>query len=365
MFRVGAEQLRSRGGMVRCGSCRRVFNAISGLDYLDAQRLGVDGAEAPRTAAAALPPTTAPAASRNATQAVPPVAPGPAAAPAAGSGPAAQPVPAGTAARAGGADAPSRQVALTPSDSTLLAKDLRAGASSWVDMAALSLARANPPAQSPDVPQAADDSEAGAGPATLFEISRPAREAGDARDDSSAEENRDEPSFLRARDAAPTRAARIGLALGSVLLVAALATELALIFRSPLIVALPGLRPALQALCLPLACSASWPMRPDLLAVVSSELESVPGTDAFELDTVLRNRADFALALPAIELTISDDIGHAVARKVFLPADYTAGAGRLDPAAANIGPGADLAVHIRFAFAGGAASGFEAYPFYP
>ena len=36
MFRVGPEQLASRAGTVRCGSCRHVFNAIGCLDYVDA-----------------------------------------------------------------------------------------------------------------------------------------------------------------------------------------------------------------------------------------------------------------------------------------------------------------------------------------
>lgn len=175
----------------------------------------------------------------------------------------------------------------------------------------------------------------------------------------------DAPSFLLETRPGPlTRGLRIA---GCAVLAPLLAAQLGLIFRAPLVVTFPALRPALQTLCMPIKCTASWPMRPDLLAVVSSELQAVPGTSVLELDTVLRNRAAFALALPAIELTISDNNGRAVARKVFLPGEYLdpstpAGA---DPAAGNIAAGGDLAVRVYFDLPGISATNFEAYPFYP
>jgi predicted Zn finger-like uncharacterized protein len=343
LFRVGAEQLRSRGGMVRCGSCRRVFNAISGLDYLDAQRLEAGTTERPAAASAPSPADGAP---------------GPVAAALAKAPPPAAVVPPPSPKSPEKPAAPDRNPAVK-------ATPARAGQSSWVDLAAFSLAQANP--RRVAAGQAEAETDPRPGPATLFAISKPQVEAGDAHDDSSSEDPSGEPSFLRAGADTPGRPARVAMAVAIVILAAALVTQLALILRSPLILALPALRPALQTLCAPLGCTASWPMRPDLLAVVSSALESVPGTDALEFDAVLRNRADFALALPAIELTISDDIGHAVARKVFLPADYLAAApdGHGEARAVNIGAGADLALRIRFEFAGGAAAGFEAYPFYP
>jgi predicted Zn finger-like uncharacterized protein len=354
LFRVAAEQLRSRGGMVRCGSCRRVFNAIAGLDYLDAQRLAVDGT-------GGAPVTTGPAPGADNGQ--------PVRAAAAGSPPGASATPREPArapqaeARAvrpraqGVRDEPPRQAAAR----------VRDAGSSWIDLAALSVAPADPPGETAEEPQPGTSG----GPDTLFAISKPSIDGAgppdEAQDSAQTEDAANAPSFLRERAANPSRSARFALALGALLLLAGLGLQIALLLRSPLIVALPGLRPALQAVCAPFGCTASWPMRPDLLAVVSSELQAVPGTDLFELDAVLRNRAAFALAVPAIELTISDDAGHAVVRRIFLPADYLgAGAeGRPDPAAANIGAGADLSLRIRFAFPGGNAAGFEAYPFYP
>jgi len=71
------------------------------------------------------------------------------------------------------------------------------------------------------------------------------------------------------------------------------------------------------------------------------------------------------LALPAIELTLSDTLNRTVARKVFSPSDYLAG--ERDPQAqllAGLAAGADLTVRIAFEARGLNAAGFVVYPFY-
>lgn len=184
----------------------------------------------------------------------------------------------------------------------------------------------------------------------------------------------DEPLFLRSGDRARGRAGRAALAVGCVLLVSALVVELALLLRASVVAQFPEVRPALVALCAPLSCTVPWPMHPELLAVVSSELETLPGTGALEFDAVVRNRAGFPVALPAMELTLTDARNHPVARKVFRPADYTTeragdnAAVRADAAAIeamSIGPGADLSIRLLFELPGADAAGFVAYPFYP
>ena len=54
LFRVVADQLKVRGGMVRCGECRQVFDAIGSLSYVDNQVMAREQAEAP-VGGAALP----------------------------------------------------------------------------------------------------------------------------------------------------------------------------------------------------------------------------------------------------------------------------------------------------------------------
>lgn len=174
------------------------------------------------------------------------------------------------------------------------------------------------------------------------------------------------PSFLRVRTRAASRAAQMATIVISIALLLLLSGQLALIYRTRLLVQWPVLRPALETLCAPLGCRVAWPMRPDLLAVVSSELQSLPGTDVLEFNAVLRSRATFALELPAVELTLTDSLNRAVARRVFVPADYRATLPDTGmPVSGNIAAGADLSIRILFEMPGGGAAGFEAYPFYP
>jgi predicted Zn finger-like uncharacterized protein len=389
LFRVAAEQLRSRGGMVRCGSCRRVFNAIAGLDYLDAERLSGEDSGPSRAAPPPAPdtgvtvqPTLAVAApagaqpgSVHALQA--PTRPY---APAAPSTSARDVTPTTReAARDAVHDAmpgavPGRERAPTPEFAPPPMERRRtprpgAPARGSTDDARTEAQRAATEGYSLAEPSAESPAESGQGLSfdTLFVVPKSGTDEDGTQDAevSAQDDAPDEPSFLRAPDETPSRGARAAFVAASALLVPLLLIQLTLIARTPLLVAFPALRPALQALCAPVGCAASWPMRPDLLAVVSSELQSVPGTDALEMDTVLRNRAAFPLALPAIELTISDSVGHAVERKVFMPADYLATTVDADPAAGNIAPGADLAVRVTFSLPGVSATGFEAYPFYP
>jgi hypothetical protein len=176
-----------------------------------------------------------------------------------------------------------------------------------------------------------------------------------------------EPDFLRPRHVEPmSRGSRIAIGIASGLLSLTLAAEVLLFFRTSFIVHFPETRPVMNALCVPLGCTAQWPMRPEFLAVVSSELQAVPGTDGMELDALIRNRAAFPMALPAIELTITDSRNQPVARKVFLPADYQkTRPDATTPVDDSIPAESDLPVRILFELPGAGASGFIAYPFYP
>src|SRR5438045_1558895 len=54
LFRVVADQLKLRGGLVRCGACRHVFDAIGSLTYIEDGAAGTPESPAARKAA---PPT--------------------------------------------------------------------------------------------------------------------------------------------------------------------------------------------------------------------------------------------------------------------------------------------------------------------
>ena len=73
MFRVVSDQLKLRGGLVRCGSCRHVFDAISSLSYIEDAALTA-AAPPPPAAAASNSPAASTSASAPAGETGPPVA---------------------------------------------------------------------------------------------------------------------------------------------------------------------------------------------------------------------------------------------------------------------------------------------------
>jgi hypothetical protein len=189
-----------------------------------------------------------------------------------------------------------------------------------------------------------------------------APETGDATRE--AEGTEPAPSFMQ-----PKRPKRRGFSVvyggGTALLVLLAAIQLAVIYRGQLMIHWPQSRPLLTDLCSVFRCTVNWPTQADRLAVMGTELQSIQGTDALELSALIRNRADFRQALPAIEVTLTDARNRPLARKVFTPADYLASAG--EPTARlqeGLAPGSDLAIRIHFEARGLSPAGFLVYPFY-
>jgi len=175
----------------------------------------------------------------------------------------------------------------------------------------------------------------------------------------------EEPEFIRAAERAPRRGFSIVFSGGSLLLLLLAIAQLTVSFRSDVLTRWPEARPVLSQLCEVFGCTLGWPTQPDQLAVIGSELQSIAGTDVLELTAVIRNRAAFTQALPALEVTLSDTQNRPVARKIFSPADYLAAAGeprtRIDE---GLAAGADMTIRIHFETRGLQAAGFLVYPFY-
>lgn len=94
-------------------------------------------------------------------------------------------------------------------------------------------------------------------------------------------------------------------------------------FRNPLAQAIPGLQGTLTAMCKPLGCTLAAPRMPEMITIESVDLQQdakAPGR--YLLQTVVRNRAPVAVALPALELTMSNALGQPELRRVFQPAEY-------------------------------------------
>lgn len=148
----------------------------------------------------------------------------------------------------------------------------------------------------------------------------------------------------------------------TILLIALLFLQGLYLFRTELARALPSVRPALERACTLLACEVPYPREAEQISIESSDLQATPGAkDVLVLSAVLRNRATFPQAYPAIELTLTDAADATVARRVLRPRDYLPeGQPTSVFAAASEAP---LKLHIDAAGLG--ASGYRLYVFYP
>ena len=355
MFRVVADQLKLRGGLVRCGQCRTVFDAIGSLAYVEETTLSQ-----PRPVGEHVK-EPAPVATERGDSAA-------SRAPAAGSAAA----PAKERTRSA---SDRKRKALGPATTLRIAP----GAS---PVATISQDLPEPPAAGRRTrPMGTQEDLAAAGVPTLL-AADPSRSSGFesmasldgieviemppvVEPAAAPSESQEEPAFIREAEREPARGFSIVFSGGSLLLLILALAQIAVIFRSDAISHWPATRPALVQLCEVFGCTLGWPTQPDQLAVIGSELQSIAGTDVLELTAVIRNRAPFTQALPALEVTLSDTLNRPVARKVFAPVDYLAASGeprtRIDE---GLGAGADMTIRVYLEARGVQAAGFLVYPFY-
>lgn len=127
------------------------------------------------------------------------------------------------------------------------------------------------------------------------------------------------PSFVRrAESAARWRRPWVRALLALLLLVGlgGLAAQVAHEYRDLVAARWPALRPLLVAACEPLACQVGPARVIENLMVESSGLVRVERSALYKLQVGLRNRSEIDVALPALDLTLTDTQGRLVARKV-------------------------------------------------
>ena len=313
IFRVTSEQIRVRAGKVRCGQCRTVFNAIDRLldedDSLVAIQstpqavTGSEGVTAVPIAAASPGYEEERIALSEAEVALPGESEG---APAGESDPSLPDSSQGESLPASGEQA-------------LVARPLQGGE-----------------AETPDLP----------------------RETSVSTGDSRWLEGMTNKPALPA-DRSVTRPFAI---VASVLAVA-LVGQMVFHFRSAIAINAPALRPVLEALSDALGTDMPLPRQAELVSIEGSDLQ----TDAVRnkllaLQATLRNRAPYAQAYPALELTLTDTNDKAVARRVWLPEEY------LPPASLeerSFAANSDLDVRLWLEAREINAAGYRLYVFYP
>jgi predicted Zn finger-like uncharacterized protein len=153
---------------------------------------------------------------------------------------------------------------------------------------------------------------------------------------------------------------RLGLLVSLVLLGLMLLMQFALHERDRLAASDPALRTLLARLCEPLKCSIRPPRQIDAISIDSSSFNKLPG-EAYRLNLTLKNQATMPVAMPALELTLTDGQDQPVVRRVLMPAD-------LGATAAVIGATSEWSGSLELAVANGNGSriaGYRLLAFYP
>jgi predicted Zn finger-like uncharacterized protein len=118
------------------------------------------------------------------------------------------------------------------------------------------------------------------------------------------------------------RSVRAALAVVALALASLLALQLAVYDRDRLAASEPALAPWLGKLCRVLGCRIGPPRQIDAVAIDSSSFNKLRG-DAYRLNVTVKNQASTPVAMPALELTLTDSQDQALVRRVLLPAEIS------------------------------------------
>jgi hypothetical protein len=166
---------------------------------------------------------------------------------------------------------------------------------------------------------------------------------------------------------APKRRGRLWWGLAAALLLAALNVQALFYFRGAIALVWPGSRAYIEPLCQRLGCEIPLPKRAELMSIETSDLQAEPSSPGvMVLSATLRNRAAFPQALPALELTLTNEQDQPLARRVLRPAEYAKGdAGASVPSCVGGVASCEMQVRLFLEAAALKASGYRLYLFYP
>jgi predicted Zn finger-like uncharacterized protein len=161
----------------------------------------------------------------------------------------------------------------------------------------------------------------------------------DARDDISSEVPSETPNdlandvsfVLDARRQAFWRRplVRFGLSLLALVLLGLLVLQVAVMQRDTLAAIEPRLKPGLQMLCERLACNVGPVRQIEAIVIDSSSFNKVNEAGTYRLTFALKNTGTAAVAMPSLEVTLTDTQDQPVLRRVLSPAQFGATNGML------------------------------------
>jgi len=180
-------------------------------------------------------------------------------------------------------------------------------------------------------------------------------------DDRPADKPAEKPAFVRQAERAAiwrSRPVRALLVLLGVLGVLGLVAQVLFEYRDLAAARYAGLRPALETVCGWLDCQVGAARSINDLTVESSGLVRVEKSSVYRLSVALKNRAPIEVALPALELALTDAQGQLVARRVLNTAE-------LGVNQATLAAGRELTLQATLQAATAPVAGYTIELFYP
>lgn len=340
VFRISTAQATAKGGTVRCGQCRHVFNSLDAL-------VRVEDLEVIEEVQVAAPDEATPAPHADVVN------------------------------EAAGPDDPSVTDASEP-----VATGIEP------DLASLEPPAEEAPVES--VEQVSDDRPV-TGEWWLPDPADSAAQLGAGEPSEASDSSRDdagrllsgrrtdlpatgEPAFLAAEETRLGRRARWTLGIGSLVAMLLLAGQLAYLWRDELAVRWTPSRPWLTAACVPLRCTVGYPAHLDWITIESATIQTTGASlDVYVLNALLRNRASSDVRYPHLELVLTDLQDRPILRRALRPEDYLppgrAGAldaaGRFDDARTGFAADSELPIHLTFELGELRFAGYRVDKFYP
>lgn len=162
---------------------------------------------------------------------------------------------------------------------------------------------------------------------------------------------------------------RVSLGMMSFLLLGALVLQWIVHEKDTVAARQPQLAPLLQALCVPLACEVRLPRLIGSVVVDSSSFNKLE-PDVYRLSFSLKNTGAIPLAMPSLEITLTDTQDRALVRRVLAPAQHGGGTGALAAQSAQTGSfvmtvSDDVQVESATAFPPLRVAGYRILAFYP
>jgi predicted Zn finger-like uncharacterized protein len=168
------------------------------------------------------------------------------------------------------------------------------------------------------------------------------------------------PEFL-APPEPPSRRAWLW-ALAALAAAVVLGAQAAYRYRAEIAAFVPEARAPLAAACQRLGCTVALPRHAEVLSIESSDLQADPRREGIiVLHAVIRNRSRLPQEYPALELTLTDEGGLPLLRRVLLPRDYV----EPERARDGIAAGGEAALRVYLDSSRARVTSYRLYLFYP